>query len=61
MFESNLRQLLPKDVSRCQGNCGENITQNDRMLIKTYGNTKWTDKKTVNEMSKHGPMYMHFN
>ena len=52
---------MPKDVSRCQGNCGENITQNDRMLIKTYRNTKWTDKKTVNEMSKHGPMYMHFN
>ena len=52
MFELNLRKFLPKDVSRCQGNCGEKITQNDRIFIKTYGNTRWTDKKTVKEMSK---------
>ena len=43
-------------MSRCQGNCGKKITQNDGMLIK-----RWTDKKTGKEMSKYGPMYIHFN
>ena len=46
MFELNLRQFLPKTMSRCQGYCGEKITQNDGMLIKTYGTTRWIDKKT---------------
>ena len=32
----------------------EKITQDDGMHIKTYGNTRWTDKKTGKEMSKHG-------
>ena len=31
------------------------------MLIKSYGTTRWTDKKTGKEMSKHGPMYINFN
>ena len=61
MFELNLRQFLPKTVSRCQGNCGKKITQNDGMLIKTYGTTRWIDKKTENKMTKYGPMYIHFN
>ena len=39
----------------------EKIAQNDGMLIKTYGTTRWTDKKTGKEMSKYGPMYIHFN
>ena len=61
MFELNLRQSLPKTVSRCQGNCGKKITQNDGLLIKTYGTTRGTNKKTGKEMSKYGPMYIHFN
>ena len=61
MFELNLRQFLPKTMSRCQGNCGKKITQNDGMLIKTYGTTRWTNKKTGKEMSKYGAMYIHFN
>ena len=56
MFELNLKQFLPKTVPRCQGNCGKKITQNDGMLIKTYGTTRWTDKKAGKEMSKYGPM-----
>ena len=31
------------------------------MLRKSYGTTRWIDKKTGKEMSKHGPMYIHFN
>ena len=61
MFELNLRQFLPKTVSRCQGNCGKKITQNDGTLIKTYGTTRCSDKKTGKEWSKNGPMYIHFN
>ena len=61
MFKLNLRQFLPKTVSRCQGNCGIKITQNDGVLIKAYGTAKWMDKKLGKEMSKYGPMYIHFN
>ena len=31
------------------------------MLRKSYGTTRWIDKKTGKKMSKHGPMYIHFN
>ena len=31
------------------------------MLLKSYGTPIWTDKKTGRKMSKHGPMYIHFN
>ena len=44
-------------MSRCQVKCGKKITQNDGMLIKTYGTKIWTDKKTGKRMSKHGPTY----
>ena len=30
------------------------------MLLKSYGTTIWTNK-TGREMSKHGPIYIHFN
>ena len=60
MFELNLRQLLPKTVSRCQRSCGKKMTQNDGMLIKTYGTTRWANKKMGKGMSKYGPMYIHF-
>ena len=43
MLELNLRQVLPKTVSRYQRNCGKKITQNDGMLIKSYRTTRWTD------------------
>ena len=36
-------------------------TKSISMLIKTYGTTRWTDKKTRKEMSTYGPMYIHFN
>ena len=48
-------------MSRCQGRCGKKIDKSDILLIKSYGTTTWTDKKSGKEMSKHGPMYIHFN
>ena len=31
------------------------------MLIKNYGTTRWTDKKTGKEMSRYRTKYTHFN
>ena len=31
------------------------------MLVKSCGTSHWTDRKTGQEMSKFGPMYIHFN
>ena len=31
------------------------------MLIKSYGTTRWTHKKTGKKMNKHGSIYIHFN
>ena len=61
MFELNLKQLLSKTVPRWQGNCGKKITQNDGMLIKTCGTTRWTDKKMGKEIDKYRPMYINFS
>ena len=58
MSELNLREILPKTVSRYQGSCEKNITLTDAMLIKSFGTRRWTDKKTGKEISKHGPMYI---
>lgn len=46
VFELNLWQILAKNESRCQGNSGEKITQNDGILIKTCETTRWAVKKT---------------
>ena len=61
VYELHLREFLSKSVTRCQGSCGKKIDQKDTMLIKSYGTMRWTDKKTGKKMSKHGPMYIHFN
>lgn len=60
-FELHLKRMLPKSITRCQGNCGKKIEEKDVMLIKSYGTTRWTDKKSGKEMTKYGPMYIHFN
>ena len=52
---------MSKSITRCQGNCGKKIDQKDTMKIKSYRTTRWTDKKTGKEMSKHASMYIHFN
>ena len=30
------------------------------MLVKSYGTSSWTERKTGQERSKFGPMYIHF-
>ena len=58
-----MRHLLPKAISRCQGNCGKKINDEDSLITKSYGITSWTDRKTGKEKlkQKYGPMYIHFN
>eukprot|EP00794_Sanderia_malayensis_P002387 gene2387-2747_t len=59
-FELNLRSTLPQSVSKCQGNCGKKISSDDSIVVKSYGTSTWTDRKTGKEQSKFGPMYIHF-
>ena len=61
VFEAHLRKNLPRSIEKCRGACGVKITPNDQgMLIRTYGTTRWTNKRTGQEESRHGPMYIHF-
>ena len=61
-FELHVRNNLPRQISKCQGRCGKKITPDDDLfLVRSYGTSSWTDKKTGRERSKFGPMYVHFN
>jgi len=61
-FELHFRKDLPRLVKKCQGLCGKVIKpDDDDMLVRSYGTSTWTDRKTGSERSKYGPMYVHFN
>ena len=61
VFEIHFRQDLPRSIEKCRGNCGVKITPRETgMLVRTYGTTKWTNKQTGKEETRHGPMYIHF-
>ncbi len=60
VFELHLRDQLPKSITKCRGHCGQAIKINDRLLVKSYGNSTWRDPKTHEEMSRYGAMYIHF-
>ena len=60
VFELHLNHWLPKAISRCRGNCGKKINDEDSLIIKFYGTTSWADQKTAREKSKYGPMYIYF-
>ena len=57
-----MRKNVPRSVRKCQGKCGKKITAEDPpMIIRSIGESWWTDKTTGKEMSRVGPMYVHFN
>ena len=61
IFEVHFRKNLPRVIEKCRGGRRVKIKPNDPgMLIRTYGTTRWTNKTTGEEDSKHGPMYIHF-
>ena len=61
IFELYLRKNVPRNVSICRGYCGKPIKPDKPLLIvKSFGATKWTDRKTGEEKTKNGPLYVHF-
>ena len=60
VFELHLRELLPKTISKCRGLCGKPIAITDKLIVRSYGVSTWRSPKTHEEMSKYGPLYIHF-
>ena len=57
-----MRKNVPRSVRKCQGRCGKRTTAEDPpTIIRSIGESWWTDKTTGKEMSRVGPMYVHFN
>ena len=49
-------------IEKCQGMCGKVVRpDDDGMLVKSYGTSTWTDRKTGQEKSKFGPICIYFN
>ena len=42
LFELHLRSELSKQVKRCQGNCGRDITQAHKLVVKSAGIQIWS-------------------
>ena len=62
VFELHFRKNIPRQITKCQGMCGKKITPDDNgLLVRTYGTTTWTERGNGREMSKYGPMYIHFS
>ena len=61
-FELYLRKHLPRLIKKYQRMCGKVIKLNDdEMLVKSYGISTWIGRKTGQEKSKFGLMYISFN
>ena len=62
VFELYLRKNVPRSLRKCQRRCGKRIAAEDPpMIIRSIGENWWTNKTTGKEMSRVGPMYVHFN
>ena len=60
-FELFFRSLVPRLVEKCQGNCGQKLSQSneeDYLLIKSNGPTFLVNGE---ERTKVGLQYVHFN
>ena len=52
----------PDLIPKCQWRCGKRITAEDPpTIIRSTGESWWTDKTTGKEISRVRPMYVHFN
>ena len=60
-LELFVRADLPSTVVVCRGNCGEAITRETKMLVKTRGQTRWYDKKAKEYKVGFGGFYIHFD
>ena len=59
VFELHLWKGVPKLVKKCQGKCGWKIEQDCFAVVRSYGETTWTDSNG-NEHSKFSSLYIHF-
>ena len=60
VYELYLKQNLPKNVKKCQGMCGREITNTvkDKLVVKTIGSSSYF--KNGKEVRTYGPLYIHF-
>ena len=60
-YELFLRSLVPRQVERCQGNCGNKLKSSDNsdyLLVKSHGPSSYSVKGE--SKTKYGPQYIHF-
>ena len=59
VFELHLQKDVPKLVKKCQGKCGRKIEQDCFAVVRSYGESTWTDSNG-SDSSEFGPLYIHF-
>ena len=60
IFTLHLKSLLSKNLKRCRGDCSEPISSKDIFVVKSYGQSTWTDRKTGQVNNSYGSLYCHF-
>ena len=56
-----LRRFCDKKVKRCRGECGEKITAETVLLVRSFGDIPIYDKKTGKTTIAKGNHYIHFD
>lgn len=61
-MELHVKALMKggKKISKCRGDCGHVIALDEKLVVRTYGNNPFYDKKTKKELMKYGPRHIHF-
>ena len=60
VFELYLRADLPSTVVKCRGNCGDAITRDEVLLVKSVGHSPYRDPVTRENKIRFGNLYIHF-
>ena len=45
---------------KCRGNCGEAITRDEQLLVKSSGHSSYRDPVTRENKTRYGALYIHF-
>ena len=59
VFELHIKKDLSKFVKRRQENCGTVISNDELLVVKSYGMIQWRETNGT-ERSRFGPMYIYF-
>lgn len=65
VFELHLKRNLSQRISKCRGNCGRKITDDDVLLVRSCGTTQFVKGGAEAEgdqvvHSRYGAIYIHF-